>query len=100
MDRPEIIAMGEPGCYIAEGHLDLVGVWQMVQDVVTYYEGSVLDLDPPRHTWMVAREPGEVDDDYPDWEIYYREVAPGTEGAVPYTLIPVEGYWSPAPGVE
>ena len=88
----DIIAVGEPGCYVTPGHVDVDAFTTKCQlefgeEPLDYWAE---DHEPARHTWMLVRrdldEWGEIQDNY-------REVRTGVPGAEPYTLIACIGYW-------
>lgn len=88
--RITVFAIGEPGCYVANGHIDFEPfITAVVESGFCTPEEE--EWDDPRHTWMVT-EQGEA-----EWELYYHEVLPGTRDAYPVTLIPVKGYWKEQP---
>lgn len=91
MHRMGVITVGEPGCYVLPGHLPLDTFAKFVHEHCLgnedWIDDELADLEPARHTWMVLTH------DAWEGETYYREVLPGTDGAQPYTMIAVKGYW-------
>ena len=89
----EIIPLGErePGCYVTPGHVDLAAFIDAVKrEYVWSFDDWDEDHEPPRHTWMVVMPADHMESEV-DW---YREVAGGTAGAEPYTLIACRGNWT------
>jgi hypothetical protein len=78
----DVIAVGEPGCYVVAGHLGIASVAHMLRCLMDTWEEDWEHLGAPYHGWMIVSEP-----DADGFQQFQERPGPD-DGALPYTIVP------------